>query len=120
MNDEITLTQLVEAIVVPLSAEPAEFEGEGDDEKMVKFLRHIRERRTKEVHTVFRTTLSESAHERFADGWTEEELREWRVEKFRWAMDLFCVDPVLAEPLRDAAAVVEEVAEKSRTAYPQQ
>lgn len=87
-------------------------------ERFDAIVAHTRRRRLEEVSTVFRETVSRDAEETFSDGWTPDAVNEWRVEWFRRALDLFCTEPLLLEPLREAAEVVDEVAEKSREAYP--
>jgi hypothetical protein len=89
-----------------------------DGEQFAAIVAHTRRRRLEEVSTVFRSTVSRDAEERFSDGWTDEDVDEWRVEWFRRALDMFCTEPLLLEPLREAAEVVDDVAEKSREAYP--
>lgn len=89
-----------------------------EQERFASIVAHTRRRRLEEVSTVFRETVSRSAEKRFSDGWTPEEVKEWRVEWLRHSVDLFCVEPLLVEPIREAAEVVDEVAEKSRKAYP--
>lgn len=89
-----------------------------DRERFAEIVAHTRRRRLEEVSTAFRSTVSRSAEERFSDGWAPEDVREWRVEWFRRVVDLFVREPLLVEPIREAAEVVDEVAEKSREAYP--
>jgi len=89
-----------------------------EEERFAAIVAHTRRRRLEEVSTVFRSTVSRDAETRFSDGWTAEDVEEWRVKWFRRVVDLFCTEPLLVEPIREAAEVVDEVAEKSREAYP--
>ncbi|GGJ17585.1 hypothetical protein GCM10008995_29200 [Halobellus salinus] len=89
-----------------------------ESERFEVWVAHKRRHRLEEVSTAFRDTVSRSAEERFSDGWTPDDVDEWRVEWFRRSLDLFCREPLLVDPLREAAEVVDEVAEKSREAYP--
>ena len=89
-----------------------------EKERLEAYIAHVRRRRLREVSTVFRESISRDAENKFSGGWTSREMNKWRAEKFKRAVNLFCVDPLLLEPLREAAHVIDDVAEKSREAYP--